>query len=116
MNHRQRRIHLLLLLLIELLSAVAVAAPAPPPLDSMVLVTEEDILQQELEWAEQAMEGYKRKTGKLPIRSSIRAAHVHTEAWRQDSIDVVQGRSSTKEWELLDFPNSSQKLRGGASY
>lgn len=78
------------------------------------MTTEEAIIEQELLWAEQAMEGYKRKTGKLPIRSAIRAAHVHTEAWRQDSIDVVQGRANGRDWDLEDLSNTPAKLLRGS--
>ena len=74
------------------------------------LTAEEALIQQELEWAERAMEGYKRKTGSIPTRSSIRAAHVHTEEWRRDSITLLsRGSSDDYETEV-----TTRNLRGSA--
>jgi len=70
------------------------------------LTAEDAIIQQELEWAERAMEGYKQKKGIIPTRSSIRAAHVHTEDWRQDSISLLT-KSGDFEKEL-----GARALRG----
>lgn len=77
---------------------------------AMPLTAEDAIIQQELEWAEQAMEKYKRKTGTMPLRSSIRAAHVHTEEWRREAMDMLaKGASPEFEQEL-----SARNLRGSA--
>lgn len=70
------------------------------------LTAEDAIIQQELEWAERAMEGYRQKKGHIPTRSSIRAAHVHTDDWRQDSISLLQS-SGDFEQEL-----EASNLRG----
>jgi hypothetical protein len=72
----------------------------------MPLTEEDAIMMRELEWAEKAMEGYKRKTGIMPIRSTIRAAHVHTEAWRQESFNLV---SASGDYASEDTNNN---LRG----
>ena len=48
---------------------------------------EEDLIMREMEWAEKTMEAYKRKSGNFPLRSTIKAPHVHTAEWKQDSID-----------------------------
>jgi hypothetical protein len=53
------------------------------------LTFEDAIMMQELEWAEQAMEDYIRKKATMHIRSSVQAAHVHTEEWKQESMKVV---------------------------
>jgi hypothetical protein len=55
---------------------------------------EEAIILRELEWAETAMEDYKRKNGKVPIRSTIHAPHVHSAEWKKDSMNVVISGSS----------------------
>ena len=49
------------------------------------------IVMKEMEWAEHAMENYKRNSGSgtYPLRSSINAPHVHTNEWKQDSINNV---------------------------
>ena len=47
------------------------------------------IIQREMDWAEHSMEGYKRRKNELPLRSSIRAAHVHSEDWVHDSVEVI---------------------------
>lgn len=73
----------------------------------MPLTAEDAIIQQELEWAERAMEGYKQKKGIIPIRSSIRAAHVHTEDWRQDTISLLTQNDHEFEQEL-----GARSLRG----
>ena len=57
-------------------------------------IDEDEILRRELEWAESTLEGYKRKNGKIPLRSSIEAEHVHTEKWKNDSLDIVQGKTN----------------------
>lgn len=72
---------------------------------------EESLIRQELEWAERAMEAYKQKTGTMPLRSSIQAAHVHTEEWRQESITML---SSTKGRSDISL-SSTPRLRGGAA-
>jgi hypothetical protein len=74
------------------------------------LTADQALIQQELEWAERAMEGYKRKTGTIPTRSSIRAAHVHTEEWRKDSISLLS-RGSSDDYKT---EASSRNLRGSA--
>lgn len=80
---------LLLLLAISGIHAVSATEEWQFP-----LTAEDALIQQELEWAERAMEGYKLKTGTMPTRSSIRAAHVHTEEWRKDSISLLSRGSS----------------------
>ena len=65
---------------------------------------EEEILRRELEWAESTLEGYKRVNGKIPLRSSIEASHVHTNQWKQDSIEHINSNGS------------GTKLRGTYSY
>jgi hypothetical protein len=65
--------------------------------------SDEAIMRRELEWAESTMEGYKRVNGKMPIRSAIAASHVHTDQWKNDSMEVVQG-------------SYSGSLRGMSSY
>jgi hypothetical protein len=59
----------------------------------MPLTAEDAIIMNELEWAERTMEGYRQKNGFMPIRSTIRAAHVNTEEWRRDSIDAFSRAS-----------------------
>ena len=49
-------------------------------------------LDKELAWAEHTMELYKRKNKKMPLRSSIRGAHVHTEDWVQESLDILNSQ------------------------
>jgi hypothetical protein len=73
----------------------------------MPLTAEDSIIQQELEWAEKAMENYKRKTGSMPLRSSIQAAHVHTEEWRREAIRMLSKGSEDFEKEL-----TTRNLRG----
>ena len=50
---------------------------------------EDDLIRKELEWAENAMEKYKRHHNKMPLRSSIQAAHVHSEDWMSESLDII---------------------------
>jgi hypothetical protein len=52
------------------------------------LTFEDAIMMQELEWAEQAMEDYKGEKSTMPIRSSVRAAHMHTKEWKQECMKV----------------------------
>jgi hypothetical protein len=89
------------LLVLLLTSGMAAAQQMDMP-----LTAEDAIMMQELEWAEKAMEGYKRKTGHMPIRSPISASHVHTEEWRQESINIFPQGSSAS----ADVP--SRNLRG----
>lgn len=78
--------------------------------ESRPLNAEDAIIEQELRWAERAMEGYKQKKGIIPTRSSIRAAHVHTDDWRRDSISLLQQ-------ELPDRrPSSSSLLSSGDDF
>jgi hypothetical protein len=72
---------LLFLLFAFLASAVEIDRP---------MTAEDEIMMRELAWAEQAMEGYKRHHGTMPLRSSIKAVHVHTEEWKNDSIDSIR--------------------------
>ena len=66
------------------------------------LTAEDAIIMQELEWVEKAMEGYKQKKGNMPIRSPIRGAHIHSEDWRQESIQLLsQGSKDFEEHEAL---------------
>lgn len=69
---------------------------------------EEIILRRELEWAESTLEGYKRVNGKIPLRSSIEASHVHTNQWKQDSIEHINSNGSSS--------SGSNGLRGTYSY
>jgi L-lactate utilization protein LutC len=62
---------------------------------------EEIIIMRELEWAETAMEEYKRKNGKVPIRSTIHAPNVNSAEWKKDSMTVV-----------ISGSNSSSRLGG----
>lgn len=73
------------------------------------LTAEDAIIEQELEWAERAMEGYKQKMGIIPTRSSIRARHVHTQDWRKDSISILASGSSADSYEM---ELSARHLRG----
>jgi hypothetical protein len=52
------------------------------------MTTEDSVFMQELRWAEHSLEKYRRKNGAMPIRSSIRGAHIHSESWRHDSIEA----------------------------
>ena len=58
------------------------------------MTAEDEIMMRELAWAEKAMEGYKRHHGDMPLRSSINAVHVHTEEWKNASIDSIRKSSS----------------------
>ena len=58
------------------------------------MTAEDEIMMRELAWAEKAMEGYKRHHGDMPLRSSINAIHVHTEEWKNASIDSIRKSSS----------------------
>jgi len=79
-----------------------------------VPLTEEEliIIQKELEWAEEAMESYKQKFGRFPLRSTIRAAHVHTDDWRQDSTNALFGSYSSYLDSDLTAVSSKRNLRG----
>ena len=63
-------------------------------IDGSAVDAEEAIMRRELEWAEAAMESYKRKNGKIPLRSSINAPHVHTEQWKIDSMKFLTSGNS----------------------
>jgi hypothetical protein len=65
--------------------------------------TEDIIMDQELVWAEHTIEGYRRKTGNLPMRSSIRGA-LHSKEWRQESIKEIKSNANK---------NVSGNLRAG---
>lgn len=78
----------------------------------MPLTAEDAIIMQELEWAEKTMESYRQKNGKIPIRSPIRAIHVNSQEWRQDSIDVV---SSMRDFIVEEQVGSNYNLRGSRS-
>jgi hypothetical protein len=74
----------------------------------MPLTAEDAIIMQEVEWAEKAMEGYIRKKGVIPIRSPIHAAHVHSEEWRQESINIFS--QASKDFSGDSLPGGN--LRG----
>ena len=78
------------------------------------LTAEDAIIQRELEWAENAMETYHQKTGSMPLRSSIRAAHVFSEEWRRDAIVLLAQAAKAQEFEqeLLARSNTNRYLRG----
>ena len=63
------------------------------------MAAEDEIMMRELAWAEKAMEGYKRHHGDMPLRSSINAIHVHTEEWKNASIDSIRKSSSSQDIE-----------------
>jgi hypothetical protein len=65
------------------------------------LTAEDAIFEQELEWASRAMESYKQAHGYMPLRSSIRAAHVHTKDWEKDSMDTLRFATSESQDERL---------------
>lgn len=52
--------------------------------------SEDEILKNELAWAENSMEMYKRNKNQMPLRSSIRAAHVHSGDWLRDSLGALK--------------------------
>jgi hypothetical protein len=67
------------------------------------------ILQNEIQWAEHAMEKYNRKNGKFPVRSTIQgAAHIHSEKWASDSREHLDNNVFEV---LVDEPPKSS-LRG----
>ena len=72
------------------------------------LTAEDEIIMRELEWAEKAMEGYKHKNGVIPIRSPIHAVHVHSEEWRQESINIFS--QASKDFSEDSSPGGN--LRG----
>ena len=90
------------LLLILTVACTSLASSVKELPDSLT----NEILEKELLWAEVAMENYKQKFGSLPLRSSIRAMHVHTEDWRQDSISVLSSSAASSS------TNGSSNLRG----
>jgi len=51
---------------------------------------EQELLAKELAWAEKSMEAYKQQYQQMPLRSPIRAVHVHSKDWKQDSLDLLQ--------------------------
>jgi hypothetical protein len=78
------------LFLLSASSALAVEIDRP-------MTAEDEIMMRELAWAETAMAGYKRHHGDMPLRSSINAVHIHTEEWRNDSIDSIRKSSSSQD-------------------
>ena len=91
-----------LLFLFSVTSCVAVDRP---------MTAEDAILMREMEWAQISMEGYKRKNGKMPLRSFIAALNVHTEDWINDSFRSIP-KPSSEDLELLE---SIGNLRGRRS-
>jgi hypothetical protein len=79
---------LLTKLTVTLLLLVVIVRPASCQQVDMPMSAEDSVFMRELRWAEHSLEKYRRKNGTMPIRSSIRAAHVHSESWRQDSIEA----------------------------
>jgi len=51
------------------------------------------IILQELKWAEKAMEMYRVQKQQLPLRSEIRAVHVHSQEWRDGAFQLLSGSS-----------------------
>ena len=60
------------------------------PGTSLLSLEEQEFMAHELEWAEHNIELYRRRNKQLPLRSSIRADHVNSEDWKQDSMDALQ--------------------------
>jgi hypothetical protein len=77
------------------------------------MMAEDDIMMRELAWAEKAMDGYKRHHGDMPLRSSINAAHVYTEEWKNDSIDSIRKSSSQDMTERGNLRKRNNALGGG---
>jgi hypothetical protein len=85
----QRNMNVLLTkLTVILLLLVVIVRPASCQQVDMPMTAEDSVFMRELRWAEHSLEKYRRKNGVMPIRSSIRAAHIHSESWRQDSIEA----------------------------
>ena len=83
--------------LVVLVGLISVFVPSVVGAERVLYVTtDEEILQKELDWAEKSLESYKRLNGRIPLRSSIDASHVHTDQWKNDSVNVVRGTSSIK--------------------
>jgi hypothetical protein len=83
--------------LLLILAVAAASLTSATPEWQFPLSHEDAILQKELQWAEQAMVNYQQKFGNLPLRSSIRAMHVHTNDWRQDSINVLSNNNGNSD-------------------
>ena len=64
------------------------------------MTAEDEIMMRELAWAEKAMEGYKRHHGDMPLRSSINAIHVHTEEWKNASIDSIRRKPPSSQEDI----------------
>jgi hypothetical protein len=85
----QRNMNVLLTkLTVTLLLLAVIVRPASCQQVDMPMTAEDSVFMQELRWAEHSLEKYRRKNGDMPIRSSIRAVHIHSESWRQDSIEA----------------------------
>ena len=80
--------------LLLIINVASVSGQRAASIPIYATIDEDEILRRELEWAESTLEGYKRKNGKIPLRSSIEAEHVHTEKWKNDSLDIVQGKTN----------------------
>ena len=61
------------------------------------MTTENDIVMRELAWAVKEMSGYMRHHGgNMPLRRpSFNAVHVHTNEWKNNSIDSIRNFSSS---------------------
>jgi hypothetical protein len=111
-NHFVSVIALLFSMLVWNVSVVA-ASPATG-VNHLVLKNElewegSSVLQIELWWAEHSIEQYNRRNSKFPLRSSIRAAHVHSEQWLNDSREHLENNHVI----VADDDSSPQKnLRG----
>jgi hypothetical protein len=69
------------------------------------------VLQNELKWAEHAIEGYNRKHSKYPLRSSIGGAHhvMFSQAWFDDSRYHLENNAHT---DSVTEDTQRKNLRG----
>ena len=75
--------------------------------DNTARQIEQDIIQNEILWAEHSLEGYKRKKDQLPLRSTIRARHIHSEDWIAESITLLGGTKEPKTKSTRTMQQSS---------
>jgi hypothetical protein len=104
---------LLTKLTVALLLLVLIVRPASCQQVDMPMTAEDSVFMQELRWAEHSLEKYRRKNGTMPLRSSIRAAHINSELWRQDSIEAQNTSWDNKNNVVAQVEaRSKDNLRG----
>jgi hypothetical protein len=104
-----QRLLTVLTLFLSMLACNVVAAMGASSVLKQELDWVGSVLENEIRWAEHAMETYNRKHDKFPLRSTIRGApHVHSQKWTSDSREHLDNNV----FEVLVDAHPKTSLRG----